>query len=390
MQVLTIIQINSYLNAVFESDPVLLDIWLEGEVTNWSQSAAGHCYWTLREGDAQLRAVCFRRDAIRQPQLPKNGDGVLVHGRVALYGSQVQIVVDLVRPAGIGLLHAQLEALKQRLDAEGLFGRKRPLPLLPRRIGIVTSPTGAALRDLLTVLRQRWPLAEVILSPSAVQGEDAPQQLVEALHHLYEVELDLVILARGGGSVEDLWAFNDEAVARAVFAAPVPIITGVGHETDTTLVDWVADLRAATPSVAAALATPDIAALQESLADLRDRLVDTIEAHIGQAQVRLQEQLRDLARRSPLQRLYTNRQQVDQLSTRLGRSMTQHLRLERGTFAVTQAQLAALNPRATLGRGYAIVRRPNGQVITSVRSVDMGDALVIDVHDGTIQATVEE
>ncbi|GAC1546959.1 MAG: exodeoxyribonuclease VII large subunit [Herpetosiphon sp.] len=388
MQLLSIRSVMGYLNAVFESDPVLADIWVEGEVTGWSQSQAGHCYWTLREGDAQLRAVCFRRDAARQPQLPANGQVVLAHGSMRVYNSQVEIIVDTVRPAGIGLLHAQLEALKQRLEGEGLFERKRPLPPFPHRIGLVTSPHGAALQDLLTVLRRRWPLCEVVLSPSTVQGEDAPRQLVDALYRLYDLRPDLIILARGGGSIEDLWAFNDEAVARAVYASPVPLITGVGHETDWTLVDFVADERAATPSVAAEKATPDVAVLSEAVAQLRDRLSDALAAQIVERQRALEEQLRHLARRSPQQRLANDRQQVDQLVVRLSRSAHRQLERRSAMLDVALARLNPLNPRATLARGYAVVRRPNGQVITSAHAVDAGDALLIDLRDGTLGVSV--
>ncbi|MBA3944228.1 MAG: exodeoxyribonuclease VII large subunit [Herpetosiphonaceae bacterium] len=390
MQVLTVQQITAYLNAVFESDPVLADIWLEGEVSGWSQSQAGHCYWTLREGEAQLRAVCFRRDVARQPQMPHNGDLVLAHGAIRLYNSRIDLIVDAVRPAGIGLLQAQLDALRVRLEGEGLFARKRPLPEFPRRIGVVTSPTGAALRDILTVIARRWPLCEVLLSPSAVQGEDAPGQLVEALYNLYELELDLIIVARGGGSVEDLWAFNDEAVVRAVYASPVPTITGVGHETDTTLVDYVADLRAATPSVAAEKATPDIEILRDAVAELGDRLLDAMAGRIALAGQTLHEQLRHVARRSPDLRLANDRQTVDQLQARLERAVRRQLDGKRALFAIARAQLAALSPRSTLGRGYAIVRRPHGPVVTSSHAVDPGDALLIDLHDGALNATVDD
>ena len=384
MQVLAVPQIIQYLTLVLDSDPVLVDVWIEGEVSSWSQHSSGHCYWTLRGGEAQLGAVCFRRDAARQSYLPRNGDLVLAHGRISLYNSRLQIVVDVIRPAGSGILQAQLEALKQRLEAEGLFERKRPLPSVPQRIGIVTSPTGAVIRDMLSVFQARWPLCEIVLSPSAVQGEDAPAQLVEALYALYEQPVDVIILARGGGAAEDLWAFNDEAVARAVFAAPVPIITGVGHETDTTLVDYVADLRAATPSVAAAAATPDIELLRENMVELRARLDDAATAVVEQRRFEVQEYLRRLERRSPYARLANDRQRVDQLVARLGRALLQELRGQKSALALAQARLHTLNPQATLERGYAIVRTAEGGVVTSSRALAPGTPLAIDLQDGTL------
>lgn len=240
------------------------------------------------------------------------------------------------------------------------------------------------------MLRRRWPVCDVILAPSAVQGSEAPAQLVEALYSLYEIELDVIIVARGGGSIEDLWAFNDEAVARAIHAAPVPVITGVGHETDTTLVDYVADLRAATPSVAAEKATPDIAGLREDVAVLRDRLWDGLAATLAEGQSRLDAQLRSLARRSPQVLLDSDRLHVDQLLARLERAAGRQLEQRRGGFAVARAQLAALSPYATLARGYAVVRRPNGQVIRSAQQVDTDDQLLIELQDGTLSATITE
>ena len=394
MHILSITELSSYIRDLVDSDAVLADVWVQGEVSNWNRAASGHCYWTLKEGDCQLRAVCFRQQAQRQPELPSNGHAILAHGRVAFWegSGQIQFYVDLIRPAGLGLLHAQIEALKQRLEQEGLFdeARKRPLPDVPRRIGLVTSPTGAAFRDILSVLARRWPLCEVILSPSLVQGDEAPASLVEALFNLYDLDLDLIIVARGGGSIEDLWAFNDESVARAIFAAPVPVVTGVGHETDTTVVDYVADLRAPTPSAAAELATPDIAALQESLHVLREQLEEAMHTRIEQAQTELGAQEARLKRLSPRAQLADGQLRTDQLAARLQRAMRHRLELERRDLQGLRARLAALSPRATLARGYAIVRRPDGSVVLRAADVDPGDPLFLEVRDGVIEAQVQE
>ena len=392
MRILSISQLAGYLRDVLDADPVLSDVWVEGEVSNWSRAASGHCYWTLKEGDAQMRTVCWRQSAMRQPALPSNGDRVLVHGYVSFYegSGQVQLYVDLIRPAGIGILHAQVEALKQRLEAEGLFdeARKRPIPAMPRRIGVVTSPTGAALRDMLAVIGRRWPLCDLVLAPALVQGDGAPYSIVEALYKLYALELDVIIVARGGGSIEDLWAFNDETVARAIFASPVPVITGVGHETDTTVVDYVADVRAATPSVAAALATPDIADLKLELQTLLAYLHQTLETRLADTRDQLDHLARRLQRLDPRAQLQHQRQHVDQLQGRLGRSAEMIFKLQRLQLQVAQQQLEALSPRATLARGYAIVRRDDGTVVLDPAAVAVGDALHIDLRDGVLDARV--
>lgn len=276
MHILTVSELNTYLRELFDADDIVRDIWIEGEVSNFVRASSGHCYFTLKEGEAQLKSACWRSSVARIGTMPGNGDAVLAHGRVAFYeaAGQVQLYVDMIRPAGVGLLHARFEALKARLDAEGLFdkSRKRPLPALPKRIGIATSPTGAALQDMLKVLRRRYPLAEVVLAPCQVQGESAADTVVEALYALYDQPVDVIIVARGGGSAEDLWTFNEEVVARAAFASPVPLISGVGHETDTTIIDYVADVRAPTPSAAAEIVAPDMAELAGAIDLLSERM----------------------------------------------------------------------------------------------------------------------
>jgi exodeoxyribonuclease VII large subunit len=387
MQILTVSQLNIYLRELLDADDIVRDIWIEGEVSNFVRAASGHCYFTLKEGEGQIKAACWRSYVARIPAMPANGDAVLAHGHVTFYeaGGQIQLYVDLIRPAGIGLLHARFEELKARLDAEGLFdaSRKRALPPLPRRIGLATSPSGAALRDILNVLGRRYPLAEVILAPCQVQGEGAAETIVEALYNLYEYDLDAIIVARGGGSIEDLWAFNEEIVARAAFASPVPLISGVGHETDTTIIDYVADLRAPTPSAAAELVAPDVEDLVGDLALLRDQLSLAMWRRLERAGADLHEQRRRLAQQSPLSRLARDRQTLDELVRRAGAQVTHSIALLRARLDGMQSQLATLNPLATLDRGYAIVRRTSdGQVVTDPVQVEAGEEIEVTVRGG--------
>lgn len=392
MRVLRLADLTAYLHELLDGDPLLQDVWVEGEVSNFSRAASGHLYFTLKEADTQLKTVCFRSYAARLTHMPRNGDQVLAHGRVAFYagGGQIQLYADLLRPAGLGLLHARFEELKARLAAEGLFdqARKRPIPALPRRVGVVTSGQGAAFRDILTVLRRRWPLLEVVLSPCLVQGEAAPDSIVEALYNLYSLpELDLIIVARGGGAIEDLWAFNEEAVARAVFASPVPLITGVGHETDTTVVDYVADLRAPTPSAAAELAVPDLRLLLDLIATQRQALDDALRQALDTHTAALDTLGHRLRLRSPQARLDAQRQALDTSLRRATAQLTHGLALRRAQVQGLATTLAALDPRATLGRGYAIVTRASdGTLVSDPAQVGRGETLAIRVRGGQLDA----
>jgi len=393
MQILTVSEITSYLKTLLQADDVLRDVWVEGEVSGLTRSSAGHCYFTIKDQGAQLAAVCFRRDAERLKAIPRNGDQVYAHGQVTFYdgGGKLQVVVDDIRAAGAGLLNARFEELKARLEREGLFdsGRKRPLPAYPQRIGVATSPTGAALRDVLNVLGRRYPLAEVLLSPCLVQGETAPESIVRALRRLYATGVDVIILARGGGSAEDLDSFNNELVARAVYASPVPLITGVGHETDTTIVDYVSDLRAPTPSAAAELVAPDRDELLVALAGLRSSLETVLAERLDERRSDIDYLAQRLRQRSPSLRLSRDRQQVDDIVRRMGNRLVHSAQLRRAQLGGLLAQLQTLSPLATLERGYAVVRRANGVVVVAPDQVDPGERLLITVRDGTIEAQVE-
>ena len=389
MHILTVSQLNTYLRELLDADEIVRDIWIEGEVSNFVRAASGHCYFTLKEGEAQIKSACWRSSVARIGAMPSNGDAVLAHGRVAFYeaAGQVQLYVDMIRPAGIGLLYARFEELKVRLDAEGLFdlSRKRALPAFPARIGVATSPTGAALQDILKVLRRRYPLAEVVLAPCQVQGDGAAETVVEALYALYEQQVDVIIVARGGGSAEDLWTFNEEIVARAAFASPVPLVSGVGHETDTTIIDYVADLRAPTPSAAAEIVSPDIAELAAAIDLLREQMDAAIQRRLDELRGDMDQQRRRLDQQSPLNRLRRDRQSLDELVRRASGQLAHRIALHQAQLSGVSAQLAALNPLATLGRGYAVLRRAaDDQIVTDPAQATPGTDLIATVKGGEI------
>lgn len=395
--ILTVSEITTYLREMLEADHIVGDIWVRGEVSNFKQAASGHCYFSLKEQGAVLKAVLWRTSAKQLEQvsaLPTSGDAVLAHGRVSFYGAggDLQLYVDTLRPAGVGELAARLEERRTRLAAEGLFDdrRKRPPLPLPRRVGVATSLQGAVLHDIVTVLARRCPLVDVLVAPCQVQGAQAIASIVAALHSLYRAGVDTIILARGGGSLEDLWCFNEEAVVRAVFASPVPLITGVGHETDTTLVDEVADLRAPTPSAAAELAVPDLATFRLALVSLRQQLDDTAVLALETRQRSLDEAATTLRRHSPALRFSHHRQQIDDLLRRCHAPVRHLLSLQRAQVQGAQSRLKALSPRATLERGYAVVQRPeDGTVITQAKQAGPGDRLTVVVRDGQIDVEVQ-
>jgi exodeoxyribonuclease VII large subunit len=375
---------------------VLQDLWLVGEVSNYTQAASGHVYLTLKDPECQLRCVMWRSIAARQAYLPSSGDEVLAHGHISVYeaGGAYQFYIDAIQPRGIGELYLQFEALKERLAHEGLFdeARKRPLPPFPRCIGVASSPTGAAFRDILNVLSRRYPLVSVILAPTLVQGTEAPTQLVDALLALQKrPEIDLIIVTRGGGSLEDLWAFNDEGLARAIADCAVPVISGVGHETDYTISDLVADMRAPTPSAAAEIAVPDCWELANQLENYETRLSQRIYDICVQKRTALTHMNERLARHSPQGQIDQYRQRLDDRARQLTRLLTYDLRLKREKVASYQRQLDSLNPLKALERGYAIVRRGiGGEIVHSRNQVKAGDLVQIQVTDGTFDACVED
>lgn len=396
MTTLSVYDLVGYIRDVFANDPILADVWVHGEVSNLKHHSSGHLYFTLKDQDAAISAVMWRSYVQRLgvDAIPANGTAVLARGAVSVYekSGQMQLYVHSLQPVGAGLLHAQFEAIRQSLADEGLFepSRKRALPPLPHRIGIATSPQAAAYQDMLNVLRRRYPLAQVLLAPCVVQGEQAPASICAALHTLYANDVDVIILARGGGSLEDLWAFNDERIARTIFASPVPVVTGVGHETDTTIVDYVADVRAPTPSAAAELVAPDVQALLGQIGGYRTTLDLLIESYLTNTNAALVQINRSLHRHHPTSRIATTRQQVDELLQRADRATEAAQERKHMYFVSLRARLHALSPHATLQRGYALLHAAeSGALISTSAAVQSGDAIQITLHDGTLHAEVQ-
>ena len=382
--------IAAYIHEQLQADPLLGDLWLEGEVRSFSRSGRGHMYFDLADKNGALACVFFagRNRGVQLEQ----GDQVLVHGQTGLYlpRGSLQINVDAVQPIGAGVLQAEYERLFRNLEAEGLFAaeRKRSLPPYPSRIGVVSSPSGAVWHDIQQVLSRRWPLADLILSPCLTQGEGAANSIaqgIEALNLLTsESEPDVIIVARGGGSPEDLWAYNEEPVARAIFASAIPVVSAVGHETDVSIADHVADLRAPTPSAAAELVAPDRAEEAARVRGLHAAIDQVVESRIVGSQQSLDGALTRLRRAAPdpaeLRVSLLRREQE------LFRAAQLALNLRRASLAAADARLAALNPSATLTRGYAIVADASGRIVSSVESVRSSDPLTIQLQDGLIQA----
>ncbi len=394
-QIYSVAEITRYVRGLLEADYRLQDLWVAGEVSNLSQPSSGHLYFTLKDADASLRCVTWRSQVARQRTLPEDGDRVEVHGHLSVYeaGGQYQLYADLIRRAGEGELYQEFLRLKAELEAEGLFDpeRKQALPRLPGRIGIVTSPTAAALRDALDVLGRRFPLAEVILAPTPVQGEAAAEGIVEALAALEgHGDPDLILLIRGGGSIEDLAAFNEEAVARAIAGSAVPVVSGVGHETDFTIADFAADVRAPTPSAAAELAVPDRLELAAEVRERRGKMIRGYERLLHEMRFRFQSLRRSLARASPRAQLANARQQVDDLQRRAVSALEHVLSLRRSGLKGLRATLRAVGPPAVLARGYAVVSDESGEVVRSVAQVEPGQAIDVRVSDGRLGASVEE
>jgi exodeoxyribonuclease VII large subunit len=388
VQILGVADVTRYIKELFLLDPVVGDIWVRGEASNVSRSASGHVYWTLKDGSAQLKCIMFRREALFQAVQPEPGMQMLAHGRIEVYetAGAYQFYVDLLERQGIGVLYAQYEALKRRLEEEGLFApeRKRPLPERPRRIGLVTSPSGAVLHDVISVLGRRWPHAELVLAPAMVQGQEAAASICRALECLGRLEdIAVVIVARGGGSLEDLWAFNEETVARAIVACAIPVISAVGHETDFTIADFVADLRAPTPSAAAELVAPSIDDDQLLLNELTARLTDVAQARVSDERQRLDSLRRQLAFQAPLAQVRRGRQQLDDIDAALRFRVQTRLSADSRRVQSAQRQLALLDPVGTLQRGYAIVRRSgDGRVVTSPQQVVAEELLDVQLAGG--------
>jgi len=385
----TVSRLTFYIRKLLEENEALQDVWVQGEISNLSRPASGHVYFTLKDSSAALKCVMWKASAARLRIALQDGMQVEVHGRIGIYevSGQYQLYVDQIRPIGEGALYQEFLRLKSMLEAEGLFApeRKRPIPMFPHRIGIVTSATGAALRDMLNILRRRLPLVEIIFAPSPVQGVDAPPALVNAIQSLVLQSPDVILLARGGGSIEDLWAFNDERVVRAVATSQVPIICGVGHETDFTLSDFAADLRAPTPTAAAELATQiTIHDLAASISNLQSRLISSTFNLLAGQKTFLSSLIAKLRYASPERRIQSERQRVDELARRAYSSLIHRVQLQSTHVKGMQKRLAALSPLAVLARGYAVVtRKEDGSVVSRVAQAS--EVMNVRVSDGEFE-----
>ena len=393
-QALSVTQLNEYLKMVLDGDRVLSNVFVRGEISNFKLYSSGHAYFTLKDDAGQLKSVMFRSYFSRLAFLPEDGMRVIAHGRVSVYesGGQYQLYVDDLQPDGAGSLALRFEQLKRKLAAEGLFdeSRKRPLPSIPRRIGVITSPSGAAVHDIITVLGRRFPAAEMILYPSEVQGTQAPAQLISGVEFFSMTGLvDVIILGRGGGSAEDLWAFNDEYLARSVASCTVPVISAVGHESDFTICDFVSDRRAPTPSAAAELAVPDMGEILRGLANTRTGLQTLMQKRIAQEARFLRQIVQSRVFSRPEQMLDNFQIRLDERTASLERAVERMLSQKQQSIASIAGKLQALNPLSILSRGYATVSR-DGVPMTSVQQIYENDTLDIRMADGSVRATVSQ
>ena len=414
-QMLTVSQLNTYIKSLFDQDYRLRNILVVGEISNFTAARSGHLYMTLKDDKSALKAVMFRGSASRLKFRPENGMKVIAFGSVSVYeaGGQYQMYLSDLQPDGLGSLNLAFEQLKEKLAKEGLFdpARKKPLPLFPKRIGVVTSPTAAAFQDICNVLRRRWPMAEVVLSPTLVQGVEAPAQIAEALWKLDHAGVDVIIAARGGGSMEDLWAFNDENVARTVAACETPVVSGVGHETDFTIIDFVADLRAPTPSAAAEVCTPDWydesdrvlaytnhmrSLLQNRLNNERTRLQNletsnvlrSFDSLVNEKRLKI-DQLTERMAHKVAEQTGKEGMRLDRAAIRLDHAMADRVTAERARLSKAAAKMEAFDPFAVLARGYSIAETDTGTIVKTVGDVQKNDKLNVRVSDGTIHAVVE-
>ncbi len=389
---LTVSQLNDYLKMLLDGDRVLSNVFIRGEISNFKLYNSGHAYLTLKDSTGQLKAVMFRSYASRLAFRPEDGMSVIAHGRVSVYeaSGQYQLYIDDMQPDGVGSLALQYEQLRRRLEAEGLFdeARKKPLPPMPMRIGVITSPSGAAVHDIKNVLGRRFPCAEMILFPSAVQGAEAALQLRLGIEFFSMTDLcDVIIIGRGGGSAEDLWAFNDEALARAIAACPIPVISAVGHESDFTICDFVADRRAPTPSAAAELAVPDKNELFARLLAIGQRLTRLIDSKIQQEKRFLQQIASSAIFRNPERLFDSFRMRLSERENSLEQAIQKNIETKRNQLLRMSTRMEALSPLAVLSRGYTVVSK-EGNTVTRAASLKAGDRLTVRFADGQIEALV--
>lgn len=393
---ITVSEVNRYIREILAHDMVLSGLWVKGEVSNCKYHYSGHMYFTLKDDKSLLKCVMFRSHAAGLRFVLENGMKVLIRGYISVFerDGQYQLYAEEIRPDGVGALHTAYEQLKNRLSAEGLFDRerKRRLPFLPRRIGVVTSSTGAVIRDIVNVITRRYPNVELRLYPVQVQGEQAAGQIARAIDRLNELDCaDVIIVARGGGSLEELWAFNEEVVARSIFSSRLPVVSAVGHETDFTIADFVADLRAPTPSAAAELVVPEKTALEEKLAVLEKRLTGALVKKVDVSRLNYDKILKSTVFRQPLNMVYQERMRLDLAGRALLKAARYNSDKSCKRLAALVGRLDALSPLAILARGYGIVRgKKDGGIVKSIGGITAEDLLEVRVSDGSIDCRVEK
>jgi len=392
---LTVTELTVYIKQLIDSDMLLSDIMVTGEISNFKAHTSGHIYFSLKDKDSVIKCVMFRTYNSRLKFRPEEGMRVIAAGYVSVYpqGGTYQLYVEDMQPDGTGALYLAYEQLKKKLESMGLFdiSRKKPIPLLPRTIGVITSPTGAVIRDITNILNRRYPNNRVILYPSAVQGTDAPAQLIKGIRCFNELKnVDVIILARGGGSLEDLWAFNDEGLAMAIAGSEIPVISAVGHETDYSISDFVADLRAPTPSAAAELVIPEKRILTDRLDNYKKRLAGSLARRLTKERERMDKMARSKCFRKPLDFINQKRQMIDSMDRNLvlhGKAMIERYRTP---LRVAAGRLNALSPLTVLSRGYGVIRKEDGAIVRSVKGLELGDRLIVRVADGEFRVRHEE
>ena len=393
---LTVTQLNEYVKRIIDGTPQLNNVYVKGEISNFKNHySTGHYYFTLKDEGGQLRSVMFKSAAAKMQFIPEDGMKVTAHGRISSFvrDGTYQLYCDAMEPDGIGALYVAFEQLKRKLEHEGLFdpARKKPLPKIPTRVGIITSPTGAAIRDMINVCGRRFPYAKLVLFPSLVQGPDAPPQLIAGMNYFNASRsVDVIIIGRGGGSIEDLWAFNDEGLARAVAASRIPVISAVGHETDFTICDFVADRRAPTPSAAAELAVPDTAELKRKISNIITREADVIGAMLRLRREKLESLSRSRAMTDPGSMIEDKRILLDHLSDRLRLAEDRELQMKKAEMTAAAGKLSALNPLAVISRGYSAVYRDDGALVKTIDDVKPGDRVAFKTIGGDALCTVDE
>lgn len=394
--VLSVSQLNRYVKSRMDADENLFNVFLVGEISNFTDHyKTGHFYFSLKDEEAQIKAVMFRQNALKVKFRPENGLRVIVRGRVSLYeaAGSYQVFVDDMQPDGVGALNLAFEQLKERLEREGLFdaAHKKPLPRFPERIGVITSETGAAVQDILNILGRRFPYAQVVLAPVLVQGEGAPARLIDALQSFNAFKnVDVIILGRGGGSAEDLWAFNDEGLAYAVYRSQIPVISAVGHETDFTICDFVADLRAPTPSAAAELAVPDQMQLRAEIHTLLSRMQRTVTNNLREQRLRLEQSTQKSVLKNPNLYFDTKRMQLISVSTQFDALEKAILHRARIRLQENAAKLQALSPLSVLARGYSVTTLADGTVVHSANQLSENTEITVQLADGKAACTVKE